>query len=165
VECNLKSRQEVPAQRPAGVGASPTHKVDNPIGVKISLPPPTGRPRSPNRHQPKKPAQDSVGAREVRKGRVGLYGRPLMGFVFPSVIRRWNKGYAGHTVPQTASIKAPTPPYTATAPTDVDGFFLKLMPIGRPLRSPNRLGTSITSPPTVSSLGGGGSLRSFPMAA
>jgi len=33
---------------------------------------------SPNRHQPKTPAQDSVGARVVGMGGEGLYGRPLL---------------------------------------------------------------------------------------
>ncbi len=36
-----------------------------------------GRPQgSPNTHQPKTPARDSVGAKVVRSGGVGLYGRP-----------------------------------------------------------------------------------------
>src|SRR6266567_2212795 len=31
-----------------------------------------------NMHQPKKPAQDSVGARVVGMGREGIYGRPVL---------------------------------------------------------------------------------------
>jgi hypothetical protein len=56
-------------------------------------------------------------------GRVGLYGRPR-GLCSGGAV----DGTRASTMPhERAAIKAPTQPYTAPAPTDGDGLFLRLM--------------------------------------
>ncbi len=74
---------------------------------------------SSNRHQPKKLAQDAVGAGAVGKGRVGLYGRPWL----VCVRSCWTTGDHQAT---RAAIKAPTPLHTIPAPTDMmTAFFVQ----------------------------------------
>ena len=92
----------------------------------------------PNRHQPKKkPINVCRGGGGVGWCG-GLYGRPLMGFLFPSVIRRWNKGYAGgHKGPPYPS--QPPPPLRNPGPTSsVDAYWQSLavaLWVGRPYAS------------------------------
>jgi len=61
----------------------------------------------------------------------GLYGRPRGGevVVFPQDISERNRDAGDHKGP-------PFPASAALAPTVVDEPFLRLMPLGRPLRSP-----------------------------
>src|SRR6516162_4756952 len=73
----------------------------------------------PNRHQPKESSSTSVGARVVRCGWVGLYGRPL-----------WGASRCMGRLPHPqATIKAPNP---STQPPSLlldPGSRLKLMSI------------------------------------
>jgi hypothetical protein len=78
--------------------------------INTSCPQPIYRP--PNRHQPKKSPSNSVGARAVEWGRVGLYGRPRP----VPVAHLWRNAL---TPPPPGDHKGPPHIHpTALAPTD-----------------------------------------------
>jgi len=100
--------------------------------------PPDRMPQGPpNKHQPKKPAHDSVGAGVDERRGEDLYGRPRSPY---PVVRTGAHGARGCMVPrERAAIKAPTPRHATPAPTGQGSFpYLSLMPTGRP-RQPVRV--------------------------
>ena len=73
------------------------------------------------------------------RGWEGLYGRPGVGCGrVPASFEPEEQDAGDHKGP-------PNPTCAALAPTDVDEPFLRLMPLGRPSRSPSKILNSTSS--------------------